>query len=115
MKKDEARFTIRFNPADPRHKIAMNTLHAAGRRKSTLIADALVSYLSRHGCYIGTDPLYSLPSMLSCKFSSPVGKSHPESRPTTEVIENNMSATDDQYFDDDMKSVVLSGLNTFIH
>ena len=47
-KKDEARYTIRFNPADPRHKRAMAALDAAGRRKATLIADAVCEYLAHH-------------------------------------------------------------------
>jgi len=49
MKKDEARFTIRFNAADPRQQKAMNALKAAGRRKASLIADAVNEYLIRHG------------------------------------------------------------------
>jgi hypothetical protein len=49
MKKDEARFTIRFNAADPRQQKAMNTLKAAGRRKASLISDAVNEYLIRHG------------------------------------------------------------------
>jgi len=45
-KLDETRYTIRFNPADPRHRIAMEILSRAGRRKSTLIADAICAYYS---------------------------------------------------------------------
>jgi len=48
MKKDQTRFTIRFNPADPRHQTAMSALELAGRRKATLIADAVCEYLLRH-------------------------------------------------------------------
>jgi len=49
MKKDEDRFTIRFNPADPRQKITRDALTAAGRRKALLITDAVCEYLARHG------------------------------------------------------------------
>ena len=47
-KKDETRFTIKFNPANPRHKEAMRILNKdGGRRKASLIADALCMYV--HG------------------------------------------------------------------
>ena len=44
-KKDEARFTIKFNLANPRHKEAMRILNEAGRSKATLIADAICMYI----------------------------------------------------------------------
>ena len=43
-KKDETRFTIKFNPANPRHREAMRALNEAGRSKASLIADALCLY-----------------------------------------------------------------------
>ena len=43
-KKNEARFTIKFNPANPRHREAMRVLNEAGRSKAALIADALCLY-----------------------------------------------------------------------
>ena len=48
-KKDAIRYTIKFNPANPRHKKAMQILDESGeRRKASLIADALCMY-SRYG------------------------------------------------------------------
>ena len=44
MKKNEARFTIKFNPANPRHREAIRMLNEAGRSKASLIADALCVY-----------------------------------------------------------------------
>ena len=44
MKKNEARFTIKFNTANPRHKEAIRMLNEAGRSKASLIADALCMY-----------------------------------------------------------------------
>ena len=44
MKKNEARFTIKFNPANPRHREAIRMLNEAGRCKASLIADALCVY-----------------------------------------------------------------------
>ena len=58
MKKDKTRFTIRFNPIDPRQAKAMNALEVAGRRKSTLIADAICEYLERRA---GNSEFYALP------------------------------------------------------
>ena len=43
-KKDEARFTIKFNPANPRHREAMRILNGAGRCKASLISDAICMY-----------------------------------------------------------------------
>lgn len=45
-KMDAARFSIRFNPADPYHQKAMTILSCAGRRKATIIADAICAYWS---------------------------------------------------------------------
>ena len=49
MKKDEARCTLRFTPADPRHRVVMDTINAMGRRKASFIVDAVWDYLVRHG------------------------------------------------------------------
>jgi hypothetical protein len=43
-KKDVARFTIKFNTINPRHKQAIRMLNEAGRTKAALIADALCMY-----------------------------------------------------------------------
>jgi len=44
-KKDEARFTIKFNPVNPRHREAVRILNGAGRCKASLIADAICMYI----------------------------------------------------------------------
>ena len=49
MKKDDMRFCIRFNPADPRHRKAAQTLNMAGRRKATIVANALWEYDAKQG------------------------------------------------------------------
>ena len=56
VKKNEARFTIKFNPINPRHREAMRILNDAGRGKAALIADALCMYV-RYGCEMGADSL----------------------------------------------------------
>ena len=48
MKKDEARFTIWFSPADPRHKITINAIKSAVGRRTSFVVDAVCEYLSRH-------------------------------------------------------------------
>ena len=45
VKKDESRFTIKFNPVNPRHREAVRILSEAGRCKAALIADALCMYV----------------------------------------------------------------------
>ena len=52
-KKDEAKFTIKFNPANPRHREAIRILSEAGRGKATMIADALYVY-AHYGAGLGT-------------------------------------------------------------
>ena len=44
-KKDEARFTIRFNQENPRHSRAMQLLNNHGKGMACLIADALCMYI----------------------------------------------------------------------
>ena len=44
MKKEEMRFSIRFNPADPRHRNAARLLNEAGRSKAVIVANALWEY-----------------------------------------------------------------------
>ena len=56
MKSDIARFTVRFNPEDPRQRVAIDVLNASGRRKASLIADALHYYLSGSG-YTNSQPV----------------------------------------------------------
>ena len=115
MKKDETRFTIRFNPADPRHQTAMNALKSAGRRKSTLIADALCEYLIRHGSggLAEAPQLFVPPPILAM---NTVATSEGESfnqMPTVEVDEIKINTSDNQDFDDDMRDAVLGGLSAF--
>ena len=55
-KKNEARFTIKFNPANPRHREAIRILNEAGRGKATLIADALCMY-THYGANMSADLL----------------------------------------------------------
>jgi len=55
-KKNEARFTIKFNPVNPRHREAMRILNETGRGKAALIADALCMY-AHYGTDLGADLL----------------------------------------------------------
>jgi len=57
-KKDKTRYTIKFNPTDLRHQEAMKALDGAGRRKASLIADALCMY-NYNGADMGFTPLVS--------------------------------------------------------
>ena len=45
VKKDESRFTIKFNPENPRHNKAIQILNNYGKGMSSLIADALCAYI----------------------------------------------------------------------
>jgi len=106
VKKDETRFTIRFNSVDPRHQAAMDALQASGRRKASLIADAVCEYLARHGG--GATPLYTA---LPTSIAGPVCSTHNEAAGTPEIA--TPGASDDASFDDDMRDAVLGGLSAF--
>ena len=45
----EARFTIKFDPANPRQREAMRILNEAGRRKAALITDAILYMFGSFG------------------------------------------------------------------
>ena len=44
-KKDESRFTIRFNQENPRHKEAIRILNRHGKGMASLIAESLCMYV----------------------------------------------------------------------
>ena len=98
MKKDEARFTIRFNPADPRHRKAMEALTASGRRKASLIADAVCEYLARYEADENTVILPQAKQALSSESSKAIHISE-----ATELSPN-----------DDICQAVLGGLSMFM-
>jgi len=138
MKKDETRFTIRFNQIDPRHQRAMNALRAAGRRKASLIADAVCEYLARYedggaavvmplapyqpfphsdvtaNATIAKNDSYkqsqkALPgSLIHTRHEAKTDEDMPETDG-----ENINASSDNQPFDNDMREAVLSGLNAF--
>jgi len=120
MKKDETRFTIRFNPVDPRQRRAMNALEAAGRRKSTLIADAVCEYLDRRG---ESYEAFSLPIITTSAITSkprketPVNDSYSQ---TPKVVANDTKIdvsfddnSDDAAFEKEIDQALLDGLAAF--
>jgi len=139
MKKDETRFTIRFNQIDPRHQRAMNALRAAGRRKASLIADAVCEYWAMYedgGAAVvmplapyqpfphsdvmanaATNDLHKqsqkpLPGSLIHTRQEAETDEDIEDMPETDG-ESIDASSDNQPFDDDMREAVLSGLNAF--
>jgi len=116
MKKEETRFSIRFCPADPRHQFAMEVLNAAGRRKATIIADAICDYFARleENERVPTISTKTTIANALCKnvpnaddllasVNTSVAESHEES--------DNFHS-DDSY-DDEMQQAVLAGLSAF--
>ena len=105
MKKDETRFTIRFNPIDPRHQAAMTALTSSGRRKASLIAEAVCEYMARHGGgaafpYIPPPPSVTVPVHSINEAADAADTTMP-------------GASDVASFDDDMLEAVLGGLSAF--
>ena len=104
-KKDEARFTIRFNPADPRHQIAMEVLASAGRRKASIIADAICDYLVRHSPNGNLDQLADIGQVVRNKTTLQDADSA--------VIEDDNGSSTAIPIDENMRNAVLSGLSMF--
>jgi len=110
MKKDENRFTIRFNSADPRHQRTMEALEAAGRRKAFFIADAVCEYLARHGGRGAADTI--LPALPPAVASIHVP---PEYELPLKILETEAGDfSEDTVLDDDMRDAVLDGLSAFM-
>jgi len=123
MKKDETRFTIRFNPADPRHQRAVEALEKAGRRKASLIADAICEYLARHEEYgaadiflpapfpAATSIMSNAPTSEAAVNDSPMQKSLTDARVHTET--DTIASFENANLDSDLHDAVLSGLSAF--
>ena len=138
MKKDETRFTIRFNPSDPKQKKAMDVLEGAGRRKASLIADALCDYLARvYGepggvvTVLATPSPYSPPSKPGSNHSGDFDGKADGIKPCLNdvVITDEIGGDDDtrtvdeetskidvsnnEAFDLEMQATILGGLSSF--
>ena len=61
MKKNEARFTIKFDPNNPRQREAMRILNDAGRRKAALITDAILCMFGYYGANTDAAMLHKKP------------------------------------------------------
>jgi hypothetical protein len=103
MKKDKTRFTIRFNPVDPRQQKAMNALEAAGRRKASFIADAVCEYLTRHGGVDEVLPISLAPASVAPSILYNAVSRDDTPSPTLETdIEKSDTDSGDNPFDSDM-------------
>ena len=130
MKKDENRFTIRFNSADPRQKSTRDVLSAAGRRKAALITDAVCEYITRHGEY-GVVELFSSTPTSAALSAVPISPHIPTTENSdndafSQVLELVVSTEDavnvetdiindseDSELSDDLRNAVINGLSAF--
>ena len=136
MKKDEDRFTIRFNTVDPRQRITRDTLDAAGRRKALLITDAICEYLARHGgdgAMVNIPLVPYLPVVANANSAVPVIVADTATVPNSSYIEeSNTQISSDSFgdtsnagtgdsddtldahsIDNDMREAILGGLSAF--
>ena len=124
MKKDEARYTVRFNPADPRHQVVMAALDAAGRKKASFLADAAYYYLTQFGAdkdaaaFPHTSPyFYTMPENVSQHQPNISTVAHPPTsiaEPHTDESDSSPpEASEDVAYDEDMRKAVLGGLSAF--
>ena len=136
-KKDETRYTIRFNPADPRHQRAMAALDTAGRRKAALIADAICEYLARYSEDEAVAPkLYAKHTKQTIEFKPAYGMAHENenvglipveeeimsvaqtSESSVQALEplsdrDNTDSMESTPINDDMRQAILGGLSMF--
>ena len=124
MKKDEDRFTIRFNTIDPRQKLTRDILAAIGRRKASFITDAVCDYLVRHGgdgAIEFSSPVTAMPSLLPIPHAHTPGNnkaSHNQAQELPKKVDatTEMEAIEplkDIPFDNDMREAVLDALGMF--
>ena len=119
MKIDKSRFTIRFNEADPRQLKAMEILETAGRRKASLIADAICYFMAKDENGEGIAATIILPSISSTVQTLPNCES-PEANnePPPHALEplhltHVLNPPDEKTFDNDMRNAVMEGLGAF--
>jgi len=112
-KKDEYRFTIRFNPADPKHQKVAEILKVAARRKAYLIADAVYEYLLRHEGDLLITPIKSI--ALPPTLPLPNTDQTPTDFKTadTKAFSEDGTPSSAGSYDDDMRKAVLGGLSSF--
>jgi hypothetical protein len=124
MKKDETRFTIRFNPADPRHQKAVGVLIAAGRRKASLIADAVCEYAARHGAdgvavtltqTTQEKMVEKISAIVTAPISHSAGKADNQDMGGVNTDKNHAEAdlAAETPIGDDMRQAILDGLSMF--
>ena len=126
-KKDKTRFTIRFNPADPKHQRTIEVLSTAGRRKASLIAEAVCEYLAQYGQHSFENAMPLTPKAIpqatadsSEQDSNEVVDAASKAEPKTQLKETGDSDISDVQntqnnlpFDHDMQQAVLGGLSMF--
>ena len=137
-KKGKTRFTIRFNPADPKHQRTIEVLSTAGRRKASLISEAVCEYLAQHDRHSFENAM-SLISKISPQATAvdstkqdiqdnnesanTESKAEPKAEPKTQLketgdsdisdVQNTQNIQNNIPFDHDMQQAVLGGLSMF--
>ena len=103
MKKEEMRFSIRFNHADPRHRNAARMLNQLGRSKAIIVADALWEYGLKHGTLADISGNNDVTAIISHVPNS--------QRPPIQNITLEQSNTDK--VEDGLQDAILAGLSQF--
>ena len=103
MKKEEMRFSIRFSPADPRHRIAAQMLNQVGRSKAIIVADALWEYGLKHGTLMDISD-----SQGTTSTTSPTTDSR---RPLMQS--KTLEQSDNDQIVDELQDAILAGLSHF--
>ena len=131
-KKDKARYTVRFNEADPRHQVVMAALDVAGRQKASFLADAAYYYLTQFGGnkataeFPPTPPhFYTMPENIA-NAAPPqatvplapnpqitIPKSDNEEHTQEQAEDSYDDDSDEDFYDDDMRMAVHNGLSAF--
>jgi len=93
-KKDESRFTVRFNQENPRHKEAMRILNRHGKGMASLIADALCVYVQIGANFVGD------------LVKEEIAKTHPNH------VQEEVT-TSSKIFDEDVRNKLNAALDSF--
>ena len=104
MKKEEMRFSIRFNPADPRHRKAAQILNQAGRSKAIIVANALWEYELKNGALMDISNSHEG----SATITSPA----PDSQ-RVPIQSETMEQSDNDKIEDGLQYAILAGLSQF--
>ena len=109
MKKDKFRFTLRFCDVSPKQITATDVLEAAGRRKTSLIADLIDEHITKYG----TDAFAKYFSNASVRPTADIEVQPSITQAKPIAIEKSSDSATNESLNDEMRDSILEGLSMF--